>query len=51
LPTGTISCEEGDNIIETLPSGEKVIWRRQARRVGWDVLKHWALWAMDTQDV
>jgi hypothetical protein len=51
LPNGTTSFEDGDTVIETLPSGEKVIWRRQARRVGWDVLKHWAIWAMDTQDV
>lgn len=30
---------------------EKVLWRRHIRRVGWDVLKHWEIWAMDVQDI
>lgn len=31
--------------------GEKLLWRRHIRRVGWDVLKHWEIWAMDVQEI
>ncbi|KAG0161313.1 hypothetical protein PDIDSM_8847 [Penicillium digitatum] len=27
------------------------VWRRRARRVGWEVLKHWEVWALDTQEI
>ncbi|KAJ5279654.1 hypothetical protein N7478_005026 [Penicillium angulare] len=27
------------------------IWRRHMRRVGWDVLKNWEIWSLDTQDI
>ena len=27
------------------------IWRRRMRRVGWDVLQHWEVWALDTQEI
>ncbi|KAJ5697456.1 hypothetical protein N7488_011140 [Penicillium malachiteum] len=27
------------------------IWRRNMRRVGWDVLKHWEIWALDAQEI
>ncbi|KAK2767035.1 hypothetical protein FQN54_006353 [Arachnomyces sp. PD_36] len=30
---------------------EKVVWRRRVRRVGWEVLKHWEIWAMDVQEI
>lgn len=32
-------------------SGEKVLWRRRVRRVGWDVLKHWEIWGLDVQEI
>lgn len=32
-------------------SGEKVLWRRRVRRVGWDVLKHWEIWGLDLQEI
>lgn len=31
--------------------GEKLLRRRRVRRVGWDVLKHWEIWAMDVQEI
>lgn len=27
------------------------VWRRRVRRVGWDVLQHWAIWALDSQEI
>jgi hypothetical protein len=36
---------------ETISSGEKAIWRRQVRRVGWEVLKHWEIWALDAKEI
>ncbi|RHZ68063.1 hypothetical protein CDV55_106488 [Aspergillus turcosus] len=27
------------------------IWRRRVRRVGWEVLQHWEIWALDSQDI
>lgn len=29
------------------PEGERFVWRRRVKPVGWDVLKHWSIWAMD----
>ncbi|PYI26486.1 hypothetical protein BP00DRAFT_381732 [Aspergillus indologenus CBS 114.80] len=26
-------------------------WRRQVRRVGWEVLQHWEIWALDKQEL
>ncbi|KKK19889.1 hypothetical protein ARAM_000462 [Aspergillus rambellii] len=26
-------------------------WRRRVRRVGWDVLKNWEIWGLDTQEL
>ncbi|OJJ51061.1 hypothetical protein ASPZODRAFT_127067 [Penicilliopsis zonata CBS 506.65] len=26
-------------------------WRRRLRRVGWEVLKNWEVWALDTQEI
>ncbi|EEP80092.1 predicted protein [Uncinocarpus reesii 1704] len=31
--------------------GEKVLWRRKVRRVGWEVLKHWEIWGLDVQEI
>ncbi|KAJ6037113.1 hypothetical protein N7540_001392 [Penicillium herquei] len=27
------------------------IWRRNMRRVGWDVLKNWEIWSLDAQEI
>ncbi|KAF3018773.1 hypothetical protein E8E15_008189 [Penicillium rubens] len=27
------------------------VWRRRARRVGWEVLQHWEVWALDAQEI
>jgi hypothetical protein len=42
---------DSDNLYDTLPTGEKIIWRRHVRPVGWEVLKKWEIWALDSQDV
>jgi hypothetical protein len=49
--TPDITPNSVDDITEVLPSGEKVIWRRRVRRVGWEVLKHWEIWALDSQEL
>ncbi|KGO67624.1 hypothetical protein PITC_063870 [Penicillium italicum] len=28
-----------------------LVWRRRMRRVGWEVLKHWEVWALDAQEI
>lgn len=40
-----------DNHYDTLPNGERIIWRRRVRPVGWEVLKKWEIFALDSQDV
>ncbi|KAF2493639.1 hypothetical protein BU16DRAFT_592071 [Lophium mytilinum] len=30
---------------------ERFVWRRRVRPVGWDVLKHWSIWAMDGSEM
>lgn len=42
---------DSDNMYDTLPTGERIIWRRHIRPVGWEVLKKWEIWALDSQDV
>ncbi|CRG84462.1 hypothetical protein PISL3812_01746 [Talaromyces islandicus] len=42
---------ESDNIYETLPSGEKIAWRRRVRPASSEVLKKWEIFALDSQDV
>jgi len=42
-------CSKVNNT--TASSREKVVWRRQIRRVGWKVLKHWEIWALDAQEI
>ncbi|CDM30994.1 hypothetical protein DTO013E5_363 [Penicillium roqueforti] len=27
------------------------VWKRRARRVGWEVLQHWEVWALDSQEI
>ncbi|KAF4761224.1 hypothetical protein HAV15_008075 [Penicillium sp. str.  len=27
------------------------VWRRRARRVGWEVLQNWEVWALDSQEI
>ena len=43
-------CSKVNNY-ETASSGGKVMWRRQIRCVGWEVLKHWEIWALDAQEI
>lgn len=31
--------------------GEKVLWRRKVKRVGWDVLQKWEIWGLDAQEI
>ncbi|KAL4889594.1 hypothetical protein BDV59DRAFT_186145 [Aspergillus ambiguus] len=33
------------------PTADGRLWRRHVRRVGWDVLKHWEIWGLDTHDL
>jgi hypothetical protein len=42
---------ESDNIYETLPSGERVVWRRRVRTARPEVLKRWEIFALDSQDM
>ncbi|KAJ5498887.1 hypothetical protein N7453_007938 [Penicillium expansum] len=28
-----------------------LVWRRRVRRVGWEALKHWEVWALDAQEI
>jgi hypothetical protein len=28
-----------------------LVWRRRMRRVGWETLQHWEVWALDTQEI
>jgi hypothetical protein len=32
-------------------SDDGSVWRRRARRVGWEVLQHWEVWALDSQEI
>lgn len=41
---------ESDNTYETLPSGEKIAWRRRVRPASPEALKRWELFALDSQD-
>lgn len=36
---------------EPIYANDGQIWRRRVRRVGWDVLQHWPIWALDTQEI
>ncbi|OXV06488.1 hypothetical protein Egran_05743 [Elaphomyces granulatus] len=52
LPVRTPSSKVNYCVVhETISSGEKAIWRRQVRRVGWEVLKHWEIWALDAKEI
>ncbi|CAG7929279.1 unnamed protein product [Penicillium olsonii] len=31
--------------------GDGFAWRRRMRRVGWEVLQHWEVWGLDTQEI
>lgn len=61
-PTHEQSVEWGlilDNLVHDSISldgleGEKeepMVWRRRVRPVGWDVLRHWEIWALDVQEI
>ncbi|KAJ5312579.1 hypothetical protein PENANT_c007G06227 [Penicillium antarcticum] len=30
---------------------DRFLWRRRMRRVGWEVLQHWEVWALDAQEI
>lgn len=47
LPVPQIS----DSCGQCVPAADGKIWRRSLRRVGWDVLQHWSIWALDTQEL
>ncbi|KAJ5952516.1 uncharacterized protein N7479_010929 [Penicillium vulpinum] len=32
-------------------SEDGFVWRRRARRVGWEALRHWEIWALDAQEI
>ncbi|KAJ5200304.1 hypothetical protein N7491_008895 [Penicillium cf. griseofulvum] len=32
-------------------SEDGFVWRRRARRVGWEALQHWEVWALDAQEI
>jgi hypothetical protein len=32
-------------------ASDGLIWRRRMRRVGWETLKHWEVWALDSQEL
>ncbi|CAG8296087.1 unnamed protein product [Penicillium nalgiovense] len=32
-------------------SDDGFVWRRRAQRVGWEVLQHWEVWALDSQEI
>jgi hypothetical protein len=40
-----------EQCLPTQISKDGRIWRRRVRRVGWEVLQHWEIWALDTQDI
>jgi len=37
--------------LEIPHEAERFVWRRRVKPVGWDVLKHWSIWAMDGPDL
>lgn len=41
---------ESDHIYETLPSGERVVWRRRVRPATPEFLKRWKIFALDSTD-
>jgi hypothetical protein len=45
------SC--GDLLAGTVlePQGDKRLWRRRVRRVGWEVLQRWEIWSLDVQEI
>ena len=52
FPVQTPGSKVNDRVVhETISSGEKAIWRRQVRRAGWEVLKHWEIWALDAKEI
>ncbi|KAJ5101925.1 hypothetical protein NUU61_004147 [Penicillium alfredii] len=32
-------------------TGDGQVWRRRMRRVGWEVLQNWEVWALDSQEI
>ncbi|KAF7165574.1 hypothetical protein CNMCM5623_009759 [Aspergillus felis] len=43
--------DDSDPCLQTQISKDGRIWRRRVRRVGWEVLQHWEIWALDSQDI
>ncbi|PLB38031.1 uncharacterized protein BDW47DRAFT_117546 [Aspergillus candidus] len=34
-----------------LPTADGRLWRRQVKRVGWETLRRWEIWGLDTQEL
>lgn len=47
------SAHSGTTCMVTEPSmtDDGKVWKRNMRRVDWDVLKHWEIWALDAQEI
>lgn len=50
-PAPPVHADDPHEVIETLPGGRKVAWRRQVRRIGWEELKQWEIWGLDTHEL
>jgi hypothetical protein len=50
-PNGHTMMDDSDPCIPTQIIKDGRIWRRRVRRVGWEVLQHWEIWALDSQDI
>ncbi|PLN78438.1 hypothetical protein BDW42DRAFT_187388 [Aspergillus taichungensis] len=35
----------------SLPTADGRLWRRQVKRVGWETLRRWEIWGLDTQEL
>ncbi|PKX97629.1 uncharacterized protein P174DRAFT_439392 [Aspergillus novofumigatus IBT 16806] len=50
-PPTDLEARVDEFCVPTQISKDGRIWRRRVRRVGWEVLQHWEIWALDTQDI
>ncbi|KAK2748143.1 hypothetical protein FQN57_001267 [Myotisia sp. PD_48] len=52
---GQVSEETRQKLLECISvvpdPGNKTLWRRRVKRVGWDVLKHWEIWGQDSPEI
>lgn len=40
-----------DNCVPVYLGSDGLRWRRRVRRVGWEVLQHWEVWALDKEEL